>query len=96
MDDAQCTGSTSSYARKYALNGMFLIDDNKDPDNAEPPAEKVVLISADQRTQILDLVDETKTDIAAFCKFFKIKSADQLPASKYEQAINMLNKKKVA
>lgn len=33
MDTAQITGSTSSYARKYALNGLFCIDDTKDPDN---------------------------------------------------------------
>ena len=32
MDSSQVTGSTSSYARKYALNGMFLIDDTKDSD----------------------------------------------------------------
>lgn len=32
MDDAQITGATSSYARKYALNGLFAIDDNKDAD----------------------------------------------------------------
>lgn len=32
MDSAQLTGATSSYARKYALNGMFLIDDTKDAD----------------------------------------------------------------
>ena len=32
MDDAQITGSASSYARKYALNGLFCIDDTKDPD----------------------------------------------------------------
>ena len=32
MDSSQLTGSTSSYARKYALNGMFLIDDTKDAD----------------------------------------------------------------
>lgn len=32
MDAAQVTGSTSSYARKYALNGLFAIDDNKEPD----------------------------------------------------------------
>ena len=32
MDAAQITGSTSSYARKYALNGLFCIDDTKDPD----------------------------------------------------------------
>jgi hypothetical protein len=32
MDAAQITGSASSYARKYALNGLFLIDDTKDSD----------------------------------------------------------------
>lgn len=32
MDAAQVTGSASSYARKYALNGLFAIDDAKDPD----------------------------------------------------------------
>lgn len=35
MDDAQMTGSTSSYARKYALNGLLILDDNKDPDAME-------------------------------------------------------------
>ena len=33
MDLAQVTGSVSSYARKYALNGLFCIDDNKDSDS---------------------------------------------------------------
>ena len=33
MDEAQVTGSSSSYARKYALNGLFCIDDTKDPDS---------------------------------------------------------------
>jgi hypothetical protein len=32
MDDAQITGACSSYARKYALNGLFAIDDTKDAD----------------------------------------------------------------
>ncbi len=32
MDDAQITGAASSYARKYALNGLFAIDDTKDAD----------------------------------------------------------------
>jgi hypothetical protein len=32
MDDAQVTGATSSYARKYALNGLFLLDDTQDVD----------------------------------------------------------------
>lgn len=35
MDSAQVTGSTSSYARKYALNGLFAIDDTKDVDSTE-------------------------------------------------------------
>lgn len=33
MDSSQITGSASSYARKYALNGLFLIDDAADPDS---------------------------------------------------------------
>lgn len=48
MDGAQITGTASSYARKYALNGLFLIDDTKDADTdehfretgAEPKQEK--------------------------------------------------------
>ena len=45
MDDAQITGSASSYARKYALNGVFLLDDVKDADHDSQhadarPAEK--------------------------------------------------------
>lgn len=35
MDISQTFGSSSSYARKYALNGMFLIDDTKDADSQD-------------------------------------------------------------
>ena len=35
MDESQITGTASSYARKYALNGLFLIDDTKDADTEE-------------------------------------------------------------
>lgn len=35
MDDSQITGATSSYARKYALNGLFAIDDTKDADTMD-------------------------------------------------------------
>jgi len=35
MDESQITGSASSYARKYALNGLLLIDDNKDADSRD-------------------------------------------------------------
>ena len=39
MDSSQITGATSSYARKYALNGLFLIDDSKDADTEESKNE---------------------------------------------------------
>lgn len=35
MDDSQITGATSTYARKYALNGLFCIDDTKDADSPQ-------------------------------------------------------------
>lgn len=35
MDDSQITGAASSYARKYALNGLFCIDDTRDADTNE-------------------------------------------------------------
>ena len=43
MDESQITGTASSYARKYALNGLFLIDDTKDADtmdNSDTPKQK--------------------------------------------------------
>ena len=40
QDDSQITGTASSYARKYALNGLFLIDDTKDADTDEAHIEK--------------------------------------------------------
>ena len=50
MDGAQVTGAASSYARKYALNGLFAIDDTKDADatnNHDTPTyqEKAILTS---------------------------------------------------
>ena len=40
MDSSQITGAASSYARKYALNGLFAIDDNKDSDATNTGPEK--------------------------------------------------------
>lgn len=39
MDSSQITGSTSSYARKYALNALFALDDVKDADDDKPVEE---------------------------------------------------------
>lgn len=43
MDASQITGAASSYARKYALNGLFLIDDTKDADATNDHKKEVVL-----------------------------------------------------
>ena len=40
MDDAQLTGACSSYARKYACNGLFAIDDSRDIDAMDNTKEE--------------------------------------------------------
>jgi len=42
MDESQITGASSSYARKYALNGLFCIEDTKDPDGTNKHKEEPV------------------------------------------------------
>ena len=71
MDPSQITGSASSYAGKYALNGMFLIDDTKDADTDEQHRQtagtKPKTFSKDDVTALrLDLVKvatATKKDV---------------------------------
>ena len=53
MDDAQITGSASSYARKYALNGLFAIDDTKDPDAPNTPNTCLLYTSPSPRDGLL-------------------------------------------
>lgn len=55
QDSAQLTGGTSSYARKYALNGMFLIDDTKDADATNTHGKELEKPSAPVRSKISDL-----------------------------------------
>lgn len=50
---SQMTGTASSYARKYALNGLLAIDDTKDADSLEPPKE-----SAPKRRSRRKMVDD--------------------------------------
>lgn len=47
MDGSQITGASSSYARKYALNGLFAIDDNADSDTTNDGQQQ----AAQQQTQ---------------------------------------------
>lgn len=49
MDDAQITGAASSYARKYALNGLFAIDDTKDADTKDNTHEPEIVAEMDKQ-----------------------------------------------
>lgn len=86
MDSAQVTGATSSYARKYALNGLLCIDDTKDQDtmdNSEKP------ISSDQiKTLQLLGVDEKQ-----LCSYFNVVKIQDLTYEQGKVAINMKSKK---
>ncbi len=77
QDSSQITGTASSYARKYALNGMYLIDDTKDADTDEyrnqgnkSPASK----SASQAE-----VGNLKKEIIAFSNLMKEQGKDVTP-----------------
>lgn len=61
MDESQTTGSASSYARKYALNALYLIDDNKD---ADTDAYKREIEQGQQ-----DLQQEAEKEIAGFKQY---------------------------
>ena len=55
MSDAQLTGAASSYARKYCLNGLFCIDDNKDADSTNTHGkENSVQIDKDAMKRAID------------------------------------------
>jgi hypothetical protein len=66
MDGSQITGSASSYARKYALNGLFAIDDTKDADasnNHEDNLPHVLdYITDQQKEELLQLLETSTYD----------------------------------
>ena len=59
MDAAQITGSASSYARKYALNGLFAIDDTKDADATNEHKDE---IGDESRMYLITLLENTGYD----------------------------------
>ncbi|MBR0471735.1 MAG: ERF family protein [Methanosphaera sp.] len=67
MDGSQITGTASSYARKYALNGLFAIDDTKDADTDEYTKQT----KAASKTSAKDDPDYRK-ELIAYCKENKI------------------------
>lgn len=66
MDESQITGMASSYARKYALNGLFCIDDTKDADTMDnTPAPKRKQTNEEVlNNQLKPLSEQAKRDIA--------------------------------
>lgn len=94
MDEAQITGAASSYARKYALNGLFCIDDTKDADTTNVDGNPIEYITEDQVTHILDLATEAKADHAKFLKYMKVESVDKILKSDYKRATEGLEAKK--
>lgn len=60
MDESQITGAASSYARKYALNGLFCIDDTKDADTQDNteivnPVEKKKVVATPRKVEVRSL-----------------------------------------
>lgn len=85
MDEAQITGSASSYARKYALGGLFLLDDNKDIDSIEshekPSAPQVVRNGGENlalklTTFLKEHCGGSNAEIGEYMKLLNIKSTD--------------------
>lgn len=74
MDGSQITGASSSYARKYALNGLFAIDDTKDSDTTnthgkEEPKEPQKTEKPKQKTprkMLIEKLNEMGVDVNAY------------------------------
>lgn len=93
MDESQITGSASSYARKYALNGLFCIDDVKDADTRDNRAEEAKKQSdEDKKAEALgkEKIDVIKVvsleercnndgvDANKLCQLYKVNSFSEL------------------
>ena len=88
LDGSQLTGVSSSYARKYALNGLFLIDDTKDADNDEfqKQTSEKKLITKTKIKKLGELVD----DIPAMLNYLKV---DKIENITYEDAEKIIERK---
>ncbi len=90
QDDSQITGTASSYARKYALNGLFLLDDTKDSDTEETPNKA----SKEQVDEILNLTPDEKLQ-KVMLNYFGVKKFEDLTEEQAVKAIEQ-RKKKIA
>lgn len=67
QDSSQITGSTSSYARKYALNGLFCIDDTKDSDATNTHGKDSAKASPPKKSELDSDMNQAKEAISK-CK----------------------------
>ena len=86
MDDSQITGTASSYARKYALNGLYLIDDTKDADTDEYRNQGNKAPASKSATQAE--IGNLKKEIIAFSKLMNEQGKDVKP-EQVEQTLNI-------
>lgn len=82
MDEAQITGSCSSYARKYALGGLFLLDDNKDIDEkdntiSEETKKMPQKILKRELFEVLKNLGLDKDNMKDFLNFLKVNIEDE-------------------
>lgn len=69
MSEPQITGSASSYARKYALNGLFAIDDTKDDDTKEPPKQVKQKLTEERFNKAIEMLEDGKAKESDFDKY---------------------------
>ena len=93
MDHSQITGTASSYARKYALNGLYLIDDTKDADTDEyrNQGNKAPAVKSATQAEIGNL----KKEIIAFSKLMTEQGKDVKP-EQVEQTLNITDYTKLS
>ena len=96
MDGSQITGTASSYARKYALNGLFLIDDTKDNDTDEnhnerkARAKKADADRQDMLDKIRQLAKEKDISESDVCAIARVKKLEDLEDARLPYCIKYL------
>ena len=95
MDIAQSFGSSSSYARKYALNGLFLIDDTKDPDT-QPPKETLKRNSVSIPAELLKTITEGLRNAETLDDVTKLYNDNKQEIVKHPSLKAMFTSKKLA
>lgn len=76
MDSSQVTGAASSYARKYALNGLFAIDDTKDTDTEEYQSKEPKDEQKREKTNSAKIVQTQADEIRTLAEIKRIKVSD--------------------